>query len=82
MAEDVVFTPVRQLAEGLRTRRLSPVALAENGGGFLGTDAAAAVKSGILYSAGINPSADAAWMRAIAALVRALTAPRSNHTGA
>jgi len=29
MAEDVVFTPVRQLAEGIRTRRLSPVALAE-----------------------------------------------------
>ena len=29
MAEDVVFTPVRQLAEGLRPRRLSPVALAE-----------------------------------------------------
>ena len=28
MAEDVVFTPVRQLAEGIRARRLSPVALA------------------------------------------------------
>ena len=29
MAEDVVFLPVRQLAEGIRARRLSPVALAE-----------------------------------------------------
>ncbi|MGH7399818.1 MAG: amidase family protein, partial [Candidatus Rokuibacteriota bacterium] len=29
MAEDVVFTPVRQLAEGIRAGRLSPVALAE-----------------------------------------------------
>jgi hypothetical protein len=28
MAEDVVFTPVRQLAEGIRARRLSPVTLA------------------------------------------------------
>ena len=37
--------------------------------------------SGILYSAGIRPSADDAWMRVTAALVRALTTPRSNHTG-
>ena len=29
MAEDVVFSPVRQLAEGIRARRVSPVALAE-----------------------------------------------------
>jgi Asp-tRNA(Asn)/Glu-tRNA(Gln) amidotransferase A subunit family amidase len=29
MADDVLFTPVRQLAEGIRARRLSPVALAE-----------------------------------------------------
>ena len=29
MADDVVFTPVRQLAERVRARRLSPVALAE-----------------------------------------------------
>jgi aspartyl-tRNA(Asn)/glutamyl-tRNA(Gln) amidotransferase subunit A len=28
-AEDVIFVPVRQLAEGIRARRLSPVALAE-----------------------------------------------------
>jgi hypothetical protein len=29
MAEDVVFQPVRVLAEGVRARRLSPVRLAE-----------------------------------------------------
>ncbi|HSB42582.1 MAG TPA: amidase [Methylomirabilota bacterium] len=29
MADDVVFAPVRQLAEGIRARRLSPVELAE-----------------------------------------------------
>ncbi|HSL51235.1 MAG TPA: amidase family protein, partial [Candidatus Deferrimicrobiaceae bacterium] len=29
MTEDVVFTPLRQLADGIRARRLSPVALAE-----------------------------------------------------
>ncbi len=29
MAEDVIFVPVRQLADGVRTGRLSPVALAE-----------------------------------------------------
>jgi len=29
MAEDVVWSPVRRLAEGIRSRRLSPVALAE-----------------------------------------------------
>ena len=41
-----------------------------------------AASSGNLYSAGIRPSAFDAWMRVIAALVRAATAPRSNHTGA